>query len=237
MEGRVFKLIRYLLVVILLLACSGCAPATPGPDKQFSGILQGAATGAGTGAVTGFQVGAGTGPGALAGAGLGAVAGGIQGAVDDTLEEELLDLARRIKRQQEMARVHEILSEHYQRRLELHPTRDIFPADLFFHGDEYKLKNSAVPLVHELARMNKTRLPWSRLVIAAYARASDPESVFAKKLTERRAQELGDHFIRAGLEARRVSTRAVLIKEPILIDPHDDNNRYNQAVEIIPLDR
>ncbi len=223
---------------LLLLVLSGCA-AEPvrGPDKQFAGTLSGAMTGAGAGAVTGFQLGAGTGPGAAVGAGLGAVAGGIQGLVQDQLEEQSIETAEGLTAARETARAHEILEDHFKRRMELHPTRDIFPAELFFGADNAELLCSAKPLVRELAKLNKERFPWSRLVIAAYVKAADDNSDFARYLAERRARVLGNAFIGAGIEPRRIKTRAVIMNEPILIDPADRSDRYNQAVELIHLDR
>lgn len=226
---------KQILASLLLMA--GCsAPNHPGPDKQFEGSLLGAATGAGSGALTGSQLAAGSGPGLLVGAGVGFVAGGIHGAFADAAEENLLELAAETRTEREISYAHELLNDHYRRRMELHPTRDIYPADLFFLGDESNLKSDARPLVREIAKLNKVRLPWSRLVVAAYVRA-DEGSQFATQLAERRSRQIGDLLIRSGLEPRRVEARAVLIDAPVLIDPDDDPLRYNQAIEFIPLDR
>ncbi len=222
---------------IIVASLTGCAGPYQGPDKQFAGSVQGAATGAGAGAVTGFQVGAGTGPGALVGAGLGAVAGGIQGIVQDKNEEDLLRLSAATRTEREKAYVQEILTEHYKRRLELFPTRDIYPADLFFNGDESKLKRSAIPLVKEIAQLNKKRLAWSRLAVVAYAKAATPESEYALKLCELRSKEIGDYLILGGIEPRRIETRVVILDSPLVLDPTDKPTRYSQAIEIVPLDR
>lgn len=231
---------KHLLAISLGLALVfvGCSTSPyPGPDKQFGGSLEGAATGAGAGAVTGFQLGAGAGPGAAVGAGLGAVAGGIQGMVTDTQEEQALRLSAETREERARALAHELINEHLKRRVELHPSRDIYPADLFFRGDEVSLRPEARPLVEELARMNKQRMPYSRLVVAAYVKANDSDSTYAEHLAQRRSRELSDQLIKGGLEPRRLLTRAVIIKEPLLIDPYDRPDRYNQAIELIPLDR
>ena len=228
--------VKFLFVISVLFA-AGCADPYPGPDKQGGGMLEGAAVGAGTGAVTGFQVGAGTGPGAAVGAGVGAIAGGISGMVKDQEEEDLLALSSATRRERERAYVHEILRDHYKKRLELHPTRDIYPADLFFEGDDVKLRNSAVPIVRELAYSTRHRLPWSRMVIAAYVKASDKKSEYAQHLAEKRSRAIFDEFVRLGIEPRRLQARAVIIDAPILIDPDDNPGRYNQAIELIPVDR
>jgi outer membrane protein OmpA-like peptidoglycan-associated protein len=224
-------------IIGLALSMAACAGPYPGPDKQFVGTVEGAALGAGAGAVTGFQVGAGTGPGALVGAGVGAVAGGVQGMVKDQTEEDIAGLSHRTREELERARAHEVLAEHYKRRVALHPTRDIYPADMFFYGDEVKLRPSAKALLTEIARLNKTRYPWSRFVITSYVKTADTEAKYAIHLAGERCRELGNRLIQAGLEARRIETRVVLMDEPVLVDPDDHPERYSQAIEFIPVDR
>jgi outer membrane protein OmpA-like peptidoglycan-associated protein len=129
------------------------------------------------------------------------------------------------------------LQEEFKRRVTLHPTRDLYPADLFFYGDESKLRPTARPVVRELARLNKERASWSRLVVAAYIKAATPDSEFAQRLGEKRARELVDELVRGGLEPRRLLTRVVVLDEPVLVDPLDRPERYSQAIELIALDR
>lgn len=232
-----FTVRKFTTLISLVLLLAACGGPRPGPDKQFGMGLQGAVSGAGSGAVTGFQLGSGTGPGAAVGAGLGFVAGGIRGFAQDRMEENLLKLAAETQQQRKVALAHEILEDHYRRRIELHPTRDIYPADLFFYGDEAKLRPGSKTLVSELAKMNKERLAWSRIAVVAYTKTADKNSDYAKVLSERRARALSDALIRAGIEPRRISARAVMIDAPLLIDPDDAPGRYNQAMELVPLDR
>lgn len=208
----------------------------PGPDKQGEGMIYGAMTGAGSGAVIGFQTSAGSGPGALVGMGFGAAYGMLTGLGLDVVEETSLENAERIKDLRERAWAQEILNEHYSRRLELHPNRDIFPADWFFTDDGLSLTCRGQALVKEIALLNKSRMPWSRLVITVYSNSSDPESHYAKRVTQKRSEELALAFIRAGIEPRRISTKPLTISEPVLIDPYDSPNRYKQAIEIVALD-
>ena len=225
------------VALLVIFSFAACAKPVPGPDKQGQGLLSGAVTGAGAGAVTGFQTGAGTGPGAVVGAGIGAVAGAMQGLVKDQLEDHMLNMAAATREEREIAVAHEILADHYRRRMELHPTRDIYPAEFFFCGDSFRLKPSAKGLVSEIVQLNRERYAWSRLVIATYVKSNDPQSVFAHHLAERRARELGDQFVRAGMDPRRIETRALVVDQPVLIDPVDAPERYSQAVELIPADR
>ncbi len=218
----------------------GCAPLAnnpvPGPDKQGTGGIYGAMIGAGSGAVTGAQLGAGTGPGAVVGAGLGAVWGAVTGLGTDLLEEDQLRRQEELQRTRELAWVQEVLNDHYKRRLELHPSRDIFPADLFFEADDTKLKGSSVLLVQEIASMMKRRMPWSRLAIVSYSTSSEPQNSYSSFLTEKRANEIATQFIKAGVEPRRVTWKGKVVSDPILLDPYDKPNRYRQAVEIVTLD-
>ena len=230
------------LTIVALIAASqvvvGCSQ-TPvkGPDKTFQGEAVGALEGAGAGAVTGFQVGAGAGPGAAVGAGLGAVVGAIRGLTQDNIEETDIRLAQQVRQQRKVGLAQEVLADHYKRRMELHPTRDIFPADIFFRGDATKICPSGIQVLKEIAKLNEFRLPYSRLIVAVYVKAADNESAYAQHLTEQRSRAIVDELVRAGVEPRRLQTRAVIVDAPILIDPLDDPTRYNQAVEIIPVDR
>lgn len=225
-------------VSITFMALAACAPkAVSGPDKQFAGTAGGAMTGAGAGAVAGFHMSAATGPGAAIGAGFGAVAGGIQGYLEDRNEESLLRMSAQASEERKRAYAQEILSEHYKRRIELHPSRDIYPADLFFRADDARLRAGADMLVEEIARLNMERSPWSSLVVIAYVKADTPESEWANYLAQNRAKEIGNALVKDGIEARRVKARAIIIADPILKDPHDRPERYNQAIEIIPVDR
>ncbi len=231
------KSLSSLLTVLLVTGCSPATGPVEGPDKQFSGGLQGAITGAGAGAVTGFQMTAGTGPAALVGAGFGAIAGGIQGASEDNAEEEMMRLSAGTTYQRERAHVQHILNEHYKRRLELHPTRDIFPADLFFEGDSLVLSRQGRALVREIGFLNEKRLPWSRLVVAVYIKSAEGENSYGEILAKKRAIQIGDALIKSGIEPRRIETRPTLMPAPVLIDPHDKPGRYNQAVEFLAADR
>lgn len=225
-------------IVLAILTVGGCSPRSlPGPDQQGGGMVVGAATGAAAGAVTGFQLTSAMGPGAVAGAGLGAVAGGIKGALRDSQQEAELQLARDIQREQDKVHVWSILRQHYDRRAGLFPSRDILPADLFFYGDERKLSRQGSALVEGLARLNKERMPWSRLLVACYVQSADPQSAYARRLAEARAREVATAMIRSGIEARRVEARAVLIDKPIAKDPLDVPDRYSQVVELIIKDR
>ena len=229
------------VLIIVSMCLLGACRYSPGPDKQGGGMIQGAATGAITGATTAVQFTSPTGPGAAVGAGIGAVAGALQGAAADAMEEEQERLGLLIKEEKNLSHAHALLAEHYQRRLELHPTRDIYPADYFFFGDETKLRQEARALVDEIARLNINRLPWSRLVITSYVRVKSKDkkeaTEYAYYLGEKRVKALANQLIHSGVEPRRIESRSMVIEAPILLDPHDDPLRYNQAVEITPVDR
>lgn len=240
-RGNVFFFNQVLLSLTLLAASFvSCTPFSaqpePGPDKQFSGTVLGAASGAGAGAVIGAQVTAAMGPAAFVGAAFGAVFGMMNGLGIDLLEEDELRRLEELAELREKTWVQEVLAEHYQRRLELHPNRDIYPADWFFEGDSVELRGEAKALLREIGKLNENRMPWSRLLVAAYATSRDKESQYSRHLTERRAEAVGLALVQAGIEPRRVLTQGLTLNEPILIDPDDHRDRYRQAIEIIPLD-
>lgn len=223
--------------VVLLALVAGCV-SRPGPDKQVDGMARGIVEGAGTGAVTGFQLASASGPGAAIGAGLGAVAGGIRGAVRDSSEVRLKELETEVSKEKGRADVHAVLVDEYKRRLKLHPTREIYAADLFFVADSATLRPEAEALVKELATGNRGRLPWSRLGVRVYSKsAPEKGNRFGEELAMNRAKTIADGLVRYGLEPRRIEATGALIDSPIVVDPTDDPLRYNQAVEILMLDR
>lgn len=225
--------------VVCALAGGGChTKPVEGPDKMFAGTGLGALEGAGAGAITGAQFTAATGPGAAIGAGFGAVMGGIHGAMRDELEDTQMRIGRRTEAEKRRIVAQETLATHYQRRMEMHPGRDIYPADIFFRGDSAKMCPSGVGVVREMAALNRFRLPYSRLVVVAYAKSTGVEdTTYVQHLTDRRSREFVNQLVKAGVEPRRLETRSVIVDGPVLLDPKDDPTRYNQAIEIIPIDR
>ena len=227
---------------LLIFAClsASCSPFSlepqGGPDKQNIGSFTGAATGAGAGLVIAHNIGSSLGSGAAVGSGFGAVAGALTGLSVDLLEEDIMQREYQLGRTQERLWAQELLSQHYAKRLDIHPNRDIFPADLFFDADSVKLTREGTILLKELALLTRSRLPHSRIVIASYVVSKDESSKYASYITARRAEEIATEFVRAGLEPRRVSTRPMTLSQAVLLDPYDDPNRYKQAIEIIAVD-
>ena len=228
------------LSVLLFLSLVGCSPFTteprPGPDKQSVGTWYGAASGAGAGMVTGFQTGASLGPAAWIGAAFGGFFGMLSGLGVDLQEEDQLRRRAEIQRIRETAWAQQFLAEHYARRMELHPGRDIFPADVFFVNDSAELRPGAPVLIRGIADMTYKRMPWSRIVIAAYNTSSTPDSTFAEWVTKQRAETIALYLVQQGVEPRRILTQNLTVPNPILVDPEDDASRYRQAIEFVPLD-
>jgi outer membrane protein OmpA-like peptidoglycan-associated protein len=227
------KIIVCLLLIIGLAGCSAKAP-DPGPDQQGRGMLSGAALGAGSGAVIGAQVTAGAGPGAAVGAGLGAVFGAIQGATGDLLEDEEIAQLKEVQRLKIQLWVQEVMAEQYERRLRLHPGRDIYPAELFFAGDSKKLSCRSKLLSQEIGKRIAASVPWSRIVISSYITSIDESSSYAKKISDERAQEIALQLIKSGVEPRRIQTRGVVLTKPLLDD--GENAPFRQAIEFLPVD-
>lgn len=219
---------------------TACTPISseplPGPDKQASGMILGAALGAGTGAVTGAQVASATGPGAWIGAGFGAVFGMLKGMGLDIIEEEQIAQEAELLKLKERTWAQGVLNEHYARRIEMHPDRDIYPADWFFENDKSELRVEACALINEIAKLQEQRKPWSRILIAVYNKAPK-SSEYSKYLASKRAKAVAVQMVRGGIEPRRLLAKGISISQPVLIDPEDRDDRYNQAVEIIALDK
>jgi len=229
------------LLVLSLCLLSSCtffrADPVPGPDKQAVGTITGGMLGAGTGAIAAHSLTGAAGPeGALIGLGLGSIYGMITGLSHDLIEEDQINRLGQERVLKERAWAQDLLAQHYQRRMELHPSRDIFPADWFFDGDSHRLKPEGEVLVEQIARLTKNRMPWARLVIASYSLSKDQDSKYSGFINKRRAQSIARGFVTGGVEPRRLFTKSVTLPTPVLVDPHDDPFRYHQAIEIIPLD-
>jgi outer membrane protein OmpA-like peptidoglycan-associated protein len=225
--------------LVLAHVLAGCSSKPVyGPDKMFSGTAVGAMEGAGAGAVMGFQMGAATGPGAAIGAGFGAAAGAIQGVLRDSTEELEMETSKTLALEARRSTAQRILAEHYRRRMAIHPSRDIYPADMFFTGDSANVCARGASVLEEVARLNKQRLPYSRLIVAAYAKSNGGEdSSYIQHLTDKRSRAVVNQLIKAGIEPRRLETRSVIMDAPLVIDPQSDPTRFNQAIEIIPIDK
>ncbi|MDD7472610.1 MAG: hypothetical protein SPJ04_06120 [Bdellovibrionota bacterium] len=227
---------KRIILLSIFLSLISCSPKHE-PETVVSNTFMGAATGAGAGAVTGAQLSAGTGPGAAVGAGFGAFLGAVNGLLSERLEYQMKVLEAETNKEKARAYAQQIIKEQYERRLKLHPTRDFYPADLFFYGDEVTLRPNACFLIEEIAKMSKERLPWSRLVVTNYVVASDDDSSYAKHLSRKRSQAIVNELVRLGIEGRRLVSRGVSVREPVLLDPDDYPLRYSQAVEFTAIDR
>lgn len=224
------------VLCLFALMGSGCSPR-PGPDKPYISSAQGAAGGAVSGALTGAQVSAGTGPGAIVGAGLGAAFGAISGIAAEQIDEAALKQQKETEEERSRAIAQAIIQESLERQVEIHPSREIYPADVFFGGDGFVLTEQGQAVVKELARLNKNRLAYSRLGVTAYVMSKDgSESSYSQELGARRAEAFTNAMVRAGLEPRRIVPRVVIVDQPLVRDPLDDRRRFNQAIELSPLD-
>ena len=228
------KVFLLFFVFFVFFACATSKELKPGPDKQAEGFWQGAILGAGSGAITGLQYSSGAGPGAFIGAGLGAAYGLIAGMGLDAIEERQIKTQEEVDYLKKVTWAQEILSEHYQRRLELHPSRDIFPSDLFFDGDSDKVKGEALVLLEVFADFLKYRKQGSRLMIASYV--TSKSSDYSRYLSGKRAKGIALALVKYGIDPRRLGTRGLVLDAPILIDPDDDPLRFTQAVEFVYID-
>jgi outer membrane protein OmpA-like peptidoglycan-associated protein len=161
----------------------------------------------------------------------------VRGAVQDAQEEEELRLARAIEQAEQRSAAQHLIAEYYNKRIQWHPARDLFPADVFFEEDKVVLSDSGKAIVDELGIMNKERFPWSRFGVVVYVKSNRKDSTYATYIAEHRALEIVNRLIRAGLEPRRVEAHGKIVSEEVFRDPDEVGQRYAQAVEFIPLDK
>jgi outer membrane protein OmpA-like peptidoglycan-associated protein len=165
------------------------------------------------------------------------LAGGVRGAVQDAQEEEELRLARVVKQAERRSMAQHVIAEFYNKRLQWHPGRDLYPADVFFEEDKIVLSDNGKAVVDEFGIMNKERFPWSRFGVVVYVKSNQKDSSYAKYIADHRALGIANRLIRAGLEPRRVEAHGVAVSQEVFRDPDEIGQRYAQAVEFIPLDK
>jgi outer membrane protein OmpA-like peptidoglycan-associated protein len=236
--------LRFILLLIALFASTACTKKQMcltkkciGKEGAITGKVSGAVLGAGSGAITGFQLGSGSGPGAAVGAGLGALAGGIRGVVHDRNVTNLEKGEEELEREKLRAQAQSAIADLMSYRLSSHPSREIYPADLFFAEDSSKLKPLGKALVSEIYLINKNRLPWSRLGVVSYVKSTNKKSSYSNHLAEKRALAIANELVRSGIEPRRVIASGVVGKDFLIKDANLSQGRYGQAIEIVPLDR
>ncbi len=226
----------FLLTFVFLHSCSSSTKPVSGPDKQGLGLITGGLLGAGSGMITGAQLSAPSGPGVVIGAAFGAVWGSLHGLGMDLLEEEELRLLYEVDRLQEDIWVQNVLISHYERKTEIHPERDIFPADEFFVGDNVNISAGGKLIARAIAKRYMLQSSSSRVLITSYQTSHGKDSFYSSYLGKRRAQAIAREFVIAGLEPRRFVLKSVHLRSPLVYDPYDSPNRYDQAVEFSLLD-
>ena len=233
------KFNKYPLVILFAVIFSSCADYSkpiPGRDKQGAGLLSGAIMGAGSGMITGGQFAASVGPGAFIGMGFGALWGSLYGLGIDVLEEEDLYILSQVARNEDEVAAQYILLEHFELKSELHPGRDIFPADVFFKKDEVSLSRSGNAVAQVFSKMLAKRNPASRIEIIIYQVSKDENSTYAKYLGRKRGVAVGNALVKAGIEPRRLVFKSITLDNPLVFDQYDRAERYYQAVEFALVD-
>jgi hypothetical protein len=227
---------KFFVVLLILVSCADYSKPIPGRDKMGAGLLSGAAFGAGSGAITGAQFTASTGPGIWIGMGFGAVWGGLQGLGLDILEEEDLRIIYQVINTSDEVWAQYAILEHYDLKNDLHPGRDIFPADLFFAGSGTKLTEKGEAIAKVFVESLVCTRPSSRIEITVYNVSKDIKSSYSSFLGRKRADSLARILVDSGIEPRRLVTRSIILDNPLVIDPFDSPDRYYQALEFALLD-
>ena len=228
------------VTVLCLLLCSSCSnferKLVPGPDKAGAGLVEGAALGGASGVILSNALGSAAFPALAIGAGLGATFGMISGTGADIVEEESIAQRLEFAALKAETSAQSKLAEHYHTRIRLHPSRDIFPADQFFDSDTSKLSAEGKDLSILIGKVIGSERPWSRILVATYVTSKGEDNQFALQVTKKRAEAIGQAFLEAGVDPRRVVAKGFPLDKPILRDNSDKYGRYNQAVEFILLD-
>ncbi len=198
-------------IAVFLPGCADYSKPIPGKDKQGAGLVSGAMMGAGSGIITGAQFGAATGPGAFIGMGFGALWGSLQRLGLDLLEDEDFRILMEVAKTDDEVLAQYTLLEHFEIKSELHPGRDIFPADVFFDNGDVKISRNGAAVARLITKILSQRSPSSRFEIVNYIVSSDKKSTYAKFLGKKRNNSLGFTLVQAGIEPRRLVFKTIVV--------------------------
>ncbi|MBD3236156.1 MAG: OmpA family protein [Candidatus Eisenbacteria bacterium] len=198
------RMILILLLLPALIGWSGCGSRT----KKGAGI--GAAAGAVTGAVIGHQSGHKT-EGAVIGAAVGGVLGGAVGARLDKQAEELAQIAE-------------------TRRTEQGLIVTLASNKIHFDVNSSVVQSPSRDVLVELAGILK-KYPEDLILVAGHT-DSDGSANYNLKLSEMRAQAVGDILVTSGVPGETVTIRGYGETQPIASNDSVQGKALNRRVEL-----
>ena len=213
---RISRLLTPLAAVILL---AGCATSDPyGGQTQRSSTAMGTGIGAAIGAAAGALSGDGSTSRrdrALIGAAVGAAAGAGMGAYMDRQEQQLRDNLQ-------------------GSRIEIDRRGDDIvlnmPSSVTFGFDSAELTADARSALNEVANV-LTQYTDTRVNIAGHTDSTGDAS-YNQRLSERRAQSVGNYLSQNGVSSMRLNTMGYGANQPVASNATEQGRAQNRRVEI-----
>lgn len=234
MEKRKFLLAISLLSMCLAALSSGCsAPLTTREKGAGIGALGGAAAGGIIGAAVGHP-GAGAAIGGALGLGTGALVGDqLHGQEQKQAEQQRALDQQRAEIQKNQALIEELKKRNIEARETSRGVAVNLP-NVNFQFDSAELTPEGRDRVSRIAGILKREAPDRRITVEGHAsKESAAQESYNQRLSERRAQTVGDALERDGLGSNRVTTRGLGTRSPVASNDSDEGRRQNRRVEVV----
>ncbi len=230
MQKRVSVLLLFLFMVFLS-ACS--EPLTTREKGAGIGALGGAAAGSIVGAAVGHP-----GAGAAIGGAVGLGAGALVGDQLQAQEQKQTEQQRAIDQQRAEIAKNQALIEGLQRRnIEARETSRGVAVNLpsvNFRFDSAELTSEGRNRVGQIASILRSEAPNRRITVEGHAsRESAAQEAYNQRLSERRAETVGDALQRNGVNGQLISTRGLGTRSPIASNETEAGRIQNRRVEVI----
>ena len=222
-------------IAAFILSLSLCACESSSIGAREKGALTGGAIGAGLGAIVGNQAGHHAGSGAAIGGAIGALSGAIIGNSIDQADAQLAESDRLIAEQerelQENRRlIEELKSRGADARLSDRGVVVNLP-DVLFEFGSAQLTGEAQGTIKEIAGV--LRGTEGRRVAVEGHTDSIGTVAYNQRLSEDRAQNVGNELVANGVSRRLISTRGFGESDPIASNKTDYGRARNRRVEVI----
>jgi outer membrane protein OmpA-like peptidoglycan-associated protein len=234
MDKRKNLLFIGVFLIPIIAIASGCStPLTTREKGAGIGALGGAAAGGIIGAAVGHP-GAGAAIGGALGLGTGALVGDqLQGQEQKQAEQQkAIDQQRA-----EIAKNQALIEELRRRNIEARETSRGVAVNLpsvNFRFDSAELTPDGRERVNQIASILKREAPNRRITVEGHAsRESAAQEAYNQRLSERRAQTVGDELQRDGIASHRISARGLGTQSPIASNETEQGRQQNRRVEVI----
>lgn len=232
--GKAKKYLAILALLALTLAGVGCStPLTTREKGAGIGALGGAAAGGIIGSAVGHP-----GAGAAIGGALGLGAGALIGDQLQGQEQKQAEQQKAIDQQRgEIARNQALIEELKKRNIEARETSRGVMVNLpsvNFQFDSAELTADGRDRVNQIASIVRREAPNRRIAVEGHAsRESAAQEAYNQRLSDRRAQTVGDALERNGVNGRSITARGLGTRSPMASNDSEEGRRQNRRVEVI----